>query len=98
MRVIEQDGAIDLVIADIRLRGVRSGIELARHAKERGIAVLFVTANCPDDAKDMGIALGVLAKPFQPRALVRTIAVCERLLAGRPTGRLPAGLTLFPRD
>jgi len=64
-----------LVIADIRLRGVRSGVELARHARELGIAVLFATASCPDEAADMGIALGVLSKPFQPRELIRSIAI-----------------------
>lgn len=96
--VIEKEGAIDLLIVDIRLRGARSGLDLARHARARGIAVLFATAHCPEDARDMGIALGVLARPFEPRSLVRAIAVCKRLLAGQPAGRLPAGLTLFPRD
>jgi CheY-like chemotaxis protein len=93
--VITGGGDVDLVITDIKLRGVRSGIELARHAHELGIAVLFATAACPDDAREMGVALGVLAKPFQPHALVRAIAVCEKVLAGRKPGRLPAGLTLF---
>jgi len=96
--MIESEGGVDLVIADIRLRGVRSGIELARHAKARGIAVLFATGSCPEDAKEQDIALGCLAKPFQPRDLVRAIAVCERLLGGRAAGRLPPGLTLFPRN
>lgn len=94
--VIEREGGVDLVIADIRLRGERTGLELARHAKDRDIPVLFATGSCPDDAKDLGVALGVLAKPFQARDLVRSIAVCERLLAGRSAGRLPVGLTLFP--
>jgi DNA-binding response OmpR family regulator len=89
-------GDVHLVISDIKLRGVRSGLELARHASELGIAVLFATAACPDEARDMGVALGVLVKPFQPHALVRAIAVCENVLAGRKPGRLPAGLTLFP--
>ena len=44
----------------------------------------------------VGIALGVLAKPFQPHVLVRAIAACEQRLAGLPVRRLPAGLTLFP--
>ncbi|HWJ69253.1 MAG TPA: response regulator [Sphingobium sp.] len=95
--VIANDGAIDLLIVDIRLRGARSGLDLARHASARGIAVLFATASCPDEAQAMGIALGVLAKPFELRSLARAIAVCGRLLAGQPAGRLPAGLTLFPR-
>lgn len=95
--VIVGGGGVDLVIADIRLRGVRSGLELARHARELGIAVLFATADCPDEARDMGVALGVLAKPFASRALIRAITVCDNILAGRKPGRLPVGLTLFPQ-
>lgn len=95
--VILGQGAVDLVLTDIRLTGVRSGIELARHARELGIAVLFATASCPADAREMGIALGCLAKPYQPRDLVRALAVCERIVGGLPAGRLPPGLTLFPR-
>lgn len=95
--VIAGATGVDLVITDIRLRGVRSGVELARHANELGIAVLFATAACPDDASEMGVALGILAKPFQPRDLVRAIAACERVLAGGKLGRIPPRLTLFPR-
>jgi DNA-binding response OmpR family regulator len=95
--VILDKGAVDLVITDIRLTGVRSGVELARHARELGIAVLFATSVCPVDVKDQGIALGCLAKPYQPRDLVRAIGVCERLVSGLSAGRLPPGLTLFPQ-
>lgn len=95
--IILNQGAVDLVITDIRLTGVRSGIELARHARELGIAVLFATANCPDEARMKGIALGCLSKPYQPRALIRSMMICERIIAGLPAGRLPPGLTLFPR-
>jgi two-component system, response regulator PdtaR len=94
--VIKGGGDVDLLISDIKLRGRRTGIELARHAHELGIAVLFATSACPDDVRDTGVALGVLAKPFQPRVLVRTIGICENVLAGRKPGRLPMGLTLFP--
>ena len=95
--VISGQGAVDLVISDIRLNGVRSGIDLARHANQLGIAVLFSTALCPDEARDMGVALGVLAKPFLPRDLVRAISVCEQVLAGRKPARIPPRLTLFPQ-
>ena len=95
--VITAGGEVDLIIADIRLNGVRSGIELARHANALGIAVLFSTASLPDEACDPAIALGAIAKPFQPRDLIRAIRACDLLLAGRKPGRLPPGLTLFPR-
>lgn len=96
-QIILGQGAVDLVITDIRLNGVRSGVELARHARELGIAVLFATGNCPIEAKEAPIALGCLAKPYLSRDLIRAIAVCERLVGGLPAGRLPPGLTLFPR-
>jgi FOG: CheY-like receiver len=95
--IILQQGAVDLVVTDVRLAGVRSGLELARHARELGIAVLFATAQCPEEAMEQDIALGCLTKPFQPRDLVRAINVCERLIGGRAPGRLPPGLTLFQR-
>lgn len=94
--VLEREGAVDLLIADIRLRGVRTGIDLAVHARARNIAVLFVTGSCPPEAYVGGIALGWLAKPFPPRDLLRSVNVCDRVLRGHAPGRLPAGLTLFP--
>lgn len=96
--IILNHGAVDLVITDIRLTGTRSGIELARHARELGIAVLFATANWPDETRMGGISLGCLSKPYAPRSLVRSIAICERLVAGLPAGRLPPGLKLFSRN
>ncbi len=96
--VILGQAGVDLVVTDIKLRGVRSGVELARHAQELGIAVLLATASCPIEAKEGNIALGCLAKPFLPRDLTRAITVCERILTNRPPGRLPPGLTLFPRN
>jgi two-component system, response regulator PdtaR len=95
--LITAGSEIDLIIADVRLNGARSGIELARHAHALGIAVLFSTASLPDEARDAGIALGAITKPFQPRDLIRAIRACELVLAGRKPGRLPAALTLFSR-
>lgn len=96
--VISQNEGVDLIICDIRLRGERSGLELARHAKALEIAVLFCTAVCPEEARDGGFALGVLTKPFPPRELLRAIAVCDNLLTGRKPGRLPSRMTLFGLD
>lgn len=93
--IILQQVAVDLVITDVRLTGLRSGVELARHARELGIAVLFVSDECPEEAAEQDIALGYLAKPFVPDDLVRAIHVCERVVCGRAPGKLPPALRLF---
>ena len=97
-QIILGQGAVDLVITDIQLAGVRSGIELARHARELGIAVLYASGRPPEDLAEQRHALGCLAKPFLPRDLIRAITVCERLVGFKPAGRLPRGMTVFPRD
>ncbi|HEX7821559.1 MAG TPA: response regulator [Sphingobium sp.] len=86
-------GGIDLVIADIRLPGMRDGIAVARHAASLDIPVLLSTAACPPEAQ--AFALGWLAKPYGPRDLVRTIAVIDAVLAGQAPRLLPETLSLF---
>lgn len=87
-------GDLDLVIADVNLSGVPAGIEVARLANERGIAVLFVTGACPADARHL--ALGCLAKPYSQRDLLTAIDILDASLDGRRVPRAPRGLTLFP--
>jgi len=94
--VLASGRAVDLVITDISLRGSRTGVDLARHVQPLGIPVLFAAETFPQDAMELGLALGCLAKPFDSRDdLVDAIAVCERLLAGRQPGRMPQGMTLL---
>ena len=90
--VIEEDD-VDLVIADITLHGDKTGIDVARDAREKGLPVLFVTGTCPTDAHDM--AVGCLAKPYLPRDLVAAIAVIEATLRGAELPRFPIGLHMF---
>ncbi len=90
--VIEQD-AVDLVIADVALHGDKNGIDVARHASDRGLPVLFVTGACPTQAK--ALAVGCLAKPYAPRDLVAAIAVIDARLRGLAPPRGPEGLHLF---
>jgi two-component system, response regulator PdtaR len=86
-------GGVDLVIADVHLHGKGSGIDVARAAAEKGMAVLFVTGQCPPDAR--ALALGCLAKPYSQRDLLAAIdAVASHAGGGKPR-RLPKGLTLF---
>ena len=41
------EGPVDLIIADVKLSGARSGLDLAREARARGVPVLFATGKCP---------------------------------------------------
>ena len=86
-------GGLDLVIADVSLKGDRSGIDVARHAATKGLPVLFVTGACPLDAR--ALALGCLAKPYAPRDLVAAIGVVDAVLRGARRPRSPIGLTLL---
>ncbi|MFT3966337.1 MAG: response regulator [Sphingobium sp.] len=90
------DGGVDLVVADIRLSGGKSGVDVARHALTLDLPVLFSTATCPRDAP--ALALACLAKPYGPRDLVRAIRVIERVLAGGRPRLVPEMMTLFPLD
>lgn len=85
---------IDLILSDLRLQGERTGIDLARAAKARGVPVLFATGHhLPDGAADL--AIGVLHKPYSERTLRGALESIDRLLAGKEP-RPPKGMELFP--
>jgi CheY-like chemotaxis protein len=86
-------GGIDLITADVNLRGQGTGIDIARKAHEAGLAVLFVSGQCPVEAQ--ALAHGCLAKPYSPRDLLAAIAAVAAVRAGGKPGRLPRGLTLY---
>jgi DNA-binding response OmpR family regulator len=83
---------IDLVLVDVQLAD-GSGIEVAEAAHARGVAALFVTGNCPGEAKH--VAAGCLAKPYAQRDLLSSILAIDDVLEGRKVRRLPSGFTLF---
>ena len=84
---------VDLILSDVRLTGERTGVDLAREARRRGIPVLFVTGAAPDDAGQL--AIGVLMKPYTDRTLKSALTAVDCFLAGKKA-RPPKGLTLFP--
>ena len=86
------DAAIDLVVADVQLAD-GSGVDVARAAQAAGVPVLFVTGQCPPDAR--ALAQGCLAKPYNPRDLAAAIHAIETQLDGREPKRVPTGFTLF---
>jgi len=88
-----EHGRVDLVLCDVRLTGERSGVDLARLAREKRIPVLFVTAAPPDDAAEL--VIGCLMKPYSDRTLKAALNAVDKFLAGKKV-RVPRGLTLYP--
>ncbi len=84
---------VDLIMSDVRLTGERTGIDLARVAKQRGIPVLFATGHPPDEASEL--VLGCLLKPYSERVLKAALKAIDRHLAGEKV-KPPKGLLLYP--
>lgn len=85
-------GGIDLILADVRLNG-SSGHDVAIAARQAGIPLLFVTATCPTNARD--ISIGCLSKPYDQKTLKLAIEAIDTKLDGGEMKRLPKGLTLY---
>lgn len=83
----------DLILLDIRLAGERDGFDVARLAKGRGVPVLFVTGQCPEEARELSI--GCLAKPYADRDLLAAIEAIDAQLRGRTPKKVPRGLSLY---
>lgn len=92
LAAIEGEVAIDLVLLDVQLSD-GSGIAVAQAARERGVQVLFVTGNCPGEARRL--AAGCLSKPYPQRDLLAAIGAVEAVLAGRKPRKLPGSFSLF---
>jgi CheY-like chemotaxis protein len=90
--VIAGDAAIDLVLVDVDLAD-GSGVEVAREAHARGVQVLFVTGNCPGEARKL--AAGCLAKPYPQRDLLAAILGIEAVIGGSKPRKLPGSFSLF---
>ena len=95
LRVIgEEDQEIDLVLVDVSLSD-GSGVDVAKAAHARGFPVLFVTGNCPGEAKVL--AAGCLSKPYPQRDLLAAIDAIEAVADGKRPKRLPGSFSLFKK-
>jgi DNA-binding response OmpR family regulator len=92
VRVIGEE-EIDLILSDIKLNGDGDGMDVARAAAARSVPVLFVTGNCPVEARSLGI--GCLAKPYTGRMMKSALDAVDRRLRGKAVKRVPAGLSLY---
>lgn len=86
---------LDAVVLDLGLAGHMTGREVARLARDRGIAVLLVTGQCPADAEE--IAMACLGKPHSASALVSALKAVEAMTCKNEAPRKVAGLTTFWR-
>ena len=92
--VIERED-LDLVLTDIKLRGEGDGLDVARAAAAKGVPALFVTGNCPVEARS--VAVGCLAKPYSDKMLKSALEALDRSLQGQKVKKLPAGLSLYEK-
>jgi DNA-binding response OmpR family regulator len=91
LRVLERE-VVHLILSDVRLRGDRTGIELATTAKERGVPTLFATGHVYPGASE--IAIGCVMKPYTDRQLIKAIECVDRHLQGEKV-KAPKGVELF---
>ena len=85
-------GKVDLILSDVRLRGKKTGIQLAQEAKKRGVPLLFVTGHPPDNAHEL--AIGCLHKPYTERQLRKALDAVDRHLAGKKP-KVPPGMEIY---
>jgi len=83
---------IDLILSDVRLRGKKTGLQLAEEAKKRGVPLLFVTGHPPDNAHEL--AIGCLHKPYSERQLRKALEAVDEHLAGRKPN-VPSGMEIY---
>lgn len=97
LRVLDQtDPRLDLILCDIHLRGKGDGIDVARAAARRQVPVLFVSGNCPAEARSL--AIGCLAKPYSDKMLKSALETLDRRLRGKPVKKVPSGLSLYEQS
>ena len=83
---------VHLILSDVRLRGDRTGIELARAAKAKGVPTLFATGHAYEGAHE--IAVGCVHKPYTNRQLCKAIECIDLHLQGRKI-KAPKGVELY---
>lgn len=92
LAILEQQD-VEAVLLDVNLAGERSGVDVARAAHQRGIAVLFVSGSIPDDAGNLAVA--ALSKPYGQRDLAAALKAVDAIVAGREPSSVPASVQLF---
>ncbi|HEY7004904.1 MAG TPA: response regulator [Sphingomicrobium sp.] len=83
---------VHLILSDVRLRRDKTGIDLARAAKSKGVPTLFATGYAYPGASE--IAIGCVMKPYTERQLCKAIECVDRHLQGEKV-KAPKGVELY---
>lgn len=84
---------VDALVTDIGLAGELRGTDIARAAFDKGIKVLLVTGNCPEDAGEFAHAC--LLKPYREADLIDALRTLDRMAAGEAVSSTRR-LTIYP--
>jgi|SRR5688500_9781925 CheY-like chemotaxis protein len=92
IEILDSETDIHLILSDVRLKSERTGLDLARHAKTKGVPTLFATGQPHEGAHE--VAVGCLMKPYSERQLVKAIE-CVDLHLQNEQYKPPKGLRIF---
>ena len=87
--------AIDLALVDLNLRDGLTGPEIGRRLSERGVTVLFITANPRILGSGIAGTIGVLTKPTDEATVRAAVDFALSRRMGTPLVAPPPALTLF---
>ena len=86
---------LDLALVDLNLRDGLTGPEIGTRLGERGITVLFITANPRILGDGIAGAVGVLTKPTDDPTVRAAVDYALKLRSGVDDARPPRALKLF---
>ena len=86
----------ELALVNVNLKDGGNGIELARALREKlHCPSLLVSGNIVEARAARDAAIGFLAKPYKPSAVIQSIEVVAQIMHGRKPASIPADLELF---
>ena len=92
IEILDSEADVHLILSDVRLKSEQTGLDLARHAKAKGVPTLFATGQPHEGAHE--VAVGCLMKPYSERQLIKAIE-CVDLHLQNERFKAPRGLSIF---
>lgn len=88
------DEAVDLALVDLNLRDGLTGPQIGERLGEKGVTVVFITANPSLLGRGIAGAVGVITKPTDEDTVKASVDYALGVREGRPVAP-PAALKLF---